>query len=61
MLSPFESITVFVAQRREINMDVFSLSRVRRYYETGVKNDGEVLIEYGFPVNIMRNLKKVWF
>ena len=58
MLSLFESIIVFVAQRRGISMDGFSLSRVRRYYETGVKTPlGEALMEYGFPVDAIRNLE----
>lgn len=58
MLSLFESIIVFVAQSRGINMDGFSLSRVRRYYETGVKTPlGEALMEYGFPVDAIRNLE----
>lgn len=58
MLSLFESIIVFVAQSHGISMDGFSLSRVRRYYETGVKTPlGEALMEYGFPVDAIRNLE----
>lgn len=42
-------------------MDGFSLSKVRRYYETGVKTLlGEALIEYGFPVDAIRNLEELF-
>ena len=37
----------------------FSLSRVRRYYETGVKSLlGEALIEYGFPTDAIRRIEE---
>ena len=38
---------------------MFSLSRVRRYYETGVKSLlGEALIEYGFPTDAIRRIEE---
>ena len=59
ILSLFESIIVFVAQRKGINVDSFSLAKVRRYYETGVKTAlGEALIEYGFPTDTVRRIEE---
>lgn len=58
-MSLFESIIVFVAQRKGINVDSFSLAKVRRYYETGVKTAlGEALIEYGFPTDTVRRIEE---
>ena len=58
ILSLFESIIVFVAQSKHICVDAFSLSKVRRYYETGVKTAlGEALIEYGFPNDAIRRIE----
>lgn len=59
ILSLFEIIVVFVAQKKNIVTDTFSLSRVRRYYETGVKTLlGESLIEYGFPPDAIRRIEE---
>lgn len=59
ILSLFESIIVFVAQEKNIVTDTFSLSKVRRYYETGVKTLlGEALIEYGFPTDAIRRIEE---
>lgn len=59
MLSLFESIIVFVAQEKNMVTDTFSLSKVRRYYETGVKTLlGEALIEYGFPTDAIRRIEE---
>lgn len=59
ILSLFESIIIFVAQQKDINVDSFSLSKVRRYYETGVKTAlGEALIEYGFPTDAVRRIEE---
>lgn len=59
ILSLFESIIILVAQKQNINIEEFSLTRVRRYYETGVKTLlGEALIEYGFPVDAIRNIEE---
>lgn len=59
ILSLFESVIVFVANEKGINTETFSLSRVRRYYETGVKSLlGESLIEYGFPTDAIRRIEE---
>lgn len=59
ILSLFESIVVFVAKQGGIGVETFSLSRVRRYYETGVKSLlGEALIEYGFPTDAIRRIEE---
>ena len=59
ILSLFESILVCAAQQRGDCPDGFSLSRVRRYYETGVKSLlGEALIEYGFPTDAIRRIEE---
>ena len=53
------SIVVFVAKQEGIGVETFSLSRVRRYYETGVKSLlGEALIEYGFPTDAIRRIEE---
>ena len=42
-----------------LSTETFSLSRVRRYYETGVKSLlGEALIEYGFPTDAIRRIEE---
>lgn len=59
ILSLFESILVYVGERNGIDMSAFSLSRVKRYYETGVRSPlGEALIEYGFPLGAVRRLEE---
>lgn len=59
VLSLFESIISFVAQQKGDDQGEFSLSRVCRYYETGVKSTlGEALAEYGFPTDAIRNLEE---
>lgn len=55
----FESVITFVAQQKGDNPSVFSLSDVRRFYETGVKSAlGEALIEYGFPTDAIRRIEE---
>lgn len=59
ILSLFDSIITFVAQQKGMNVDSFSLAKVRRYYETGVKTTlGEALIEYGFPTDAVRRIEE---
>ena len=60
ILSLFESIAIFVAEQNgDAVAPGFSLSKVRRYYETGVKSLlGEALIEYGFPTDAIRRIEK---
>ena len=40
-------------------LENFSLSKVIRFYETGVKSYfGEQLIEYGYPVDAIRRIER---
>ncbi|WP_073075900.1 helicase-related protein [Sporobacter termitidis] len=58
ILSLFESIFDFVAKQRGYNVGEFSLSKVKRFYETGVRTSfGEHLSEYGFPLDTIRMLE----
>lgn len=58
MLSLFESIIVFAATHKGYDMSMFSLSKVKRYYETGVKSAfGEQLIEFGYPIDAIRRIE----
>lgn len=59
MLSLFDSIISYVAGQKGDDTSAFTLSRVRRYYETGVKSlIGEALIEYGFPTDAVRRIEE---
>lgn len=59
MLSLFESIIVYAATLRGYDMEMFSLSKVNRYYETGVKSSfGEQLVEFGYPIDAIRRIEK---
>lgn len=59
ILSLFESVIIFVANKKNVNAVNFSLSKVCRYYETGVKTLlGEALIEYGFPTDAIRRIEE---
>ena len=59
ILSLFESIFSFVASKKGYDMTEFSFSKVKRYYETGVRSPlGEHLAEYGFPSDTIRLLEK---
>lgn len=58
ILALFESIFIYVALEKGDDPSNFSLSRVCRYYETGVKSPlGEALAEYGFPTDAIRRLE----
>lgn len=58
IISLFESIFKYVAEVNGDDTSLLSLSRVRRYYETGVKTIlGEALIEYGFPTDAVRRIE----
>ena len=60
MLSLFESIIIYAGSLRGYDMDMFSLSKVKRYYETGVKSSfGEQLVEFGYPIDAIRRMEKV--
>ncbi|MEJ5965321.1 helicase-related protein [Flavonifractor porci] len=59
ILSLFESVITFIANKKNVNVENFSLSKVCRYYETGVKTSlGEALIEYGFPTDAIRRIEE---
>jgi len=59
ILSLFESIYICAAQFRHVNVGSFSLSKVIRFYETGVRSAfGEHLVEFGYPIDTIRNLEK---
>lgn len=59
ILSLFESVAQFVAEERGDTLNNFSLSSVRRFFETGVKSPlGEFLIEYGFPTDAIRRIEE---
>jgi superfamily II DNA/RNA helicase len=59
LLALFESIFVCAAEIRNKPINNFSLSKIIRYYETGVLSYfGEQLIEFGFPVDTIREIEK---
>lgn len=59
MLALFESIFVHACSIKNMVLENFSLSKVIRFYETGVKSYfGEQLIEYGYPVDAIRRIEK---
>ena len=54
----FESIYSYAASVKKIEFINFSLSRVSRFYETGVKSlFGEGVVEYGFPVDAIKRIE----
>ena len=59
MLALFESIFVCAASLKTMPLEGFSLSKVVRFYETGVKSYfGVQLVEFGFPVDAIRRIEK---
>lgn len=62
ILALFESIFLCVCDMQNIDIEGFSLSKVIRFYETGVKSYfGEQLIEFGFPVDAIRRIENKHF
>lgn len=60
ILSLFESIFSCAAKIKGIDVGEFSLSKVKRFYETGVRSPfGEYLVEYGFPLDTIRRIEKI--
>jgi len=58
LLTLFQSIFACAAEKRRRNIGEFSLAKVIRYYETGVKSYfGEQFIEYGFPTDTIREIE----
>lgn len=59
ILSLFESIFVCANEIKQIGLRDFSLSKIKRFYESGVKSVfGESLIEFGFPIDAIRRIEK---
>lgn len=58
LLALFETIYIDVSIKKNKNLEKFSLSRVIRFYETGVKSYfGEQLVEFGFPVDAIKRIE----
>lgn len=58
ILALFETIFAYASSLKEKPLNNFSLSRVSRFYETGVKSYfGEQLIEFGFPVDAIKRIE----
>ena len=58
MLALFETIFLYASSLRGRKINNFSLSKVARFYETGVKSYfGEQLVEYGFPVDAIKRIE----
>jgi hypothetical protein len=59
LLALFESLFIHAAKLRNINIGSFTLSRVIRFYETGVRSYfGEQLVEFGFPTDAIRKIEE---
>lgn len=58
ILSLFETIFLHASSIRGIKIKNFTLSKVTRFYETGVKSYlGEQLVEFGFPVDAIKRIE----
>ena len=58
IIALFETIFSYASLLRRKTLDNFSLSKVSRFYETGVKSYiGEQLIEFGFPVDAIKRIE----
>lgn len=58
MIALFETIFLYASSLRNINLSDFSLSKVTRFFETGVKSYfGEQLVEFGFPVDAIKRIE----
>ena len=58
ILALFETIFSYASLLKRKTLDNFSLSKVSRFYETGVKSYiGEQLIEFGFPVDAIKRIE----
>ena len=54
----FETIFVYASSIKEKSLNNFSLSKVTRFFETGVKSYfGEQLVEFGFPVDAIKRIE----
>lgn len=58
LLALFETIFLYTSSLKERKLNNFSLSKVTRFYETGVKSYfGEQLSEFGFPTDAIRRIE----
>ena len=58
MLTLFETIFLYVSSLKGKKLNNFSLSKVTRFFETGVKSYfGEQLVEFGFPVDAIKRIE----
>lgn len=58
MLTLFETIFIYASSLKGRNLNNFSLSKVTRFFETGVKSYfGEQLVEFGFPVDAIKRIE----
>lgn len=58
LLSLFECIFLYSSTLRKKFLKDFSMSKVIRYYETGVQSYfGEQLVEFGFPVDAIKRIE----
>lgn len=57
-LSLFEAVFIYAADQKGVRAPSFNLSKVKRFYETGVRSVlGEELIEKGFPIDTIRDIE----
>lgn len=58
MLALFETIFLYASSFKGRKLNNFSLSKVIRFFETGVKSYfGEQLVEFGFPVDAIKRIE----
>lgn len=58
MLTLFETIFLYASSLKGKELNNFSLSKVTRFFETGVKSYfGEQLVEFGFPVDAIKRIE----
>ncbi len=58
-ISLFECLFLYAAEQRGFHDSEFNLSKVVRFYETGVRSAfGEELAEFGFPIETIRKIEK---
>lgn len=58
MLALFEAIFLYASSLKGRKLNNFSLSKVTRFFETGVKSYfGEQLVEFGFPVDAIKRIE----
>ncbi len=58
ILALFEPIFSYASLIKEVKLNNFSLSKVIRFFETGVKSYfGEQLVEFGFPVDAIKRIE----